>query len=335
MKASAENPVYTVTMVDGSTQYDLTPALEEIDFSDEKDQIAMSANIGIMNVQVNGKWMSSILQVRQRIFIYANDGEKKEEVFRGFIWTKYYKSATGSKTITIRCYDNLIYFQESEDSQYFSSGKSTTDVMSSICNDWGISLAYNYSSITHGKLVLRGALADIITSDILDSVKDQTGQKYVVLSIKDVLTINPVGSNTTVYTIEQKRNAVTTRSEFTMDGMITKVVILGKADKSERKPVQATVTGNTSQYGTLQKIVDKNENTSLADAKKEANNLIQEYGSPEWSCEVQAHDIPWIRKGDKVVVNAGDLANQTLIVAGIARNISNKSKTMSLTLERQ
>ena len=49
---------------------------------------------------------------------------------------------------------------------------------------------------------------------------------------------------------------------------------------------------------------------------------------------MKAVDIPWIRKGDKVLINAGDIANATLIVAGVERSISNKSKEMTLTLER-
>lgn len=334
MQKSQENPIYTAFLVDDTTKYDITAAMLDLGFSDQKDQIAKSASLTLTNVKVGERWLSNIIRARQRVFIYADDGETKDEVFRGFVWTRYYKSALESKEIIVKCYDNLIYFQESEDSQYFSAGKTTKDVLSSICNSWGVSLNYNYSSITHDKLVLRGALADIITADILDKVKDRTGSKYVVLSIKDVVTINTVGQNATMYQILAKNNALYTRSEQTMDGMITKVVILGKAGTDERKPVQATVTGNTSQYGTLQKLYDRSENMSLADAKKEANTIISENGNPTWKYEVQAHDIPWIRKGDMVYVNAGSIQDQNLIVVGIDRSIDNKSKTMTLTLEK-
>lgn len=336
MRASKENPIYTVRLLDDSTEYNLTAAVLDIDFADREKQLAQSVTINVANGQSGGTTLADILKVRQRIFISADDGTTNDEVFRGVIWTKYCRDALSDEEIQIKCYDNLIYMQESEDSQYFTAGQASNSVIQQLCDNWGVQLDYSYASITHEKLVLRGNLSDIIISDVLDKVKKQTGQSFVILSIKDVLTIRPVGQNTTVYEISEQNNAVQTRTEQTMDGMITKVVILGKAGNDERKPVEATVDGDTAQYGTLQKIIDasgKDENTSLADAQKEANNIIKESGTPKIEYEVQAPDIPWIRKGDKVRVDAGDIYGKELIVLAINRSISNKSKMMTLTLE--
>lgn len=332
MQATKENPKYTAFLIDGSTQYDITPAMEGLSFSEQEQQIAKSATISIANVLIKGQWLSGIIQARQRVSIYADDGETKDEVFRGVVWTKYYKSALSARNLEVKCYDNLVYFQESEDSLYFPAGKTTKDVVGTICKNWGVGLDYSYESITHGKLVLRGTLADIILTDILEKAKENSGTKYVMISQKDVINIKKAGANATVYQITAKNNAIFTRSEQTMDGMITKVVILGKAGTGERKPVQATIEGNTSQYGTLQKLYDRDENTSLADAKKEANTIIKEKGNPTAKFEVQANDIPWIRKGDLVYVNAGAIADRNLLVVGIERSISNNGKIMTLTL---
>lgn len=333
MKASKENPEYTVAIVDGATKYDVTPALINLDLSDPEGQLAQTATITLGNVKVKGQWLSSLVGARNRIFIYANDGSKKDEVFRGVIWTDYYRSELENREMQLKCYDNLIYMQESEDAEYFTTGKPTKDVMTTICDKWGVKLNYTYQSITHAKLALRGKLADIITSDILDLVKNQTGKKYVIRSAKDVVNVMQVGQNTTVYNITAKNNAVSTRSEKTMDGMITRVVILGKAGSDEREPVEATVDGSVAEYGTLQKLLNRKENTSLADAQKEANEIIAEYGSPKTKYEVQCADIPWIRKGDRVRIEAGNI-EATLIAVGVTRTISNRSKSMTLTLER-
>lgn len=333
MKPSKENPIYTAILVDGSTQYDITPVLTSVDFSDQENQLAKSATLTLANIQVGGKWLNTIVRARQRLFIYADDGETKDEVFRGVIWTQYYKSALSDREITVQAYDNLIYFQESEDSLFFSEGKSTSEVLKSICQSWGVKLSYGYESITNPKLVLRGALSDIIINDVLEPVRERTGKKYVILSVKDTLTIKQIGQNSTVYQIKQKENSLNTRSEETMDGMITKVVILGKAESGDRPPVEAVVSGNTSQYGTMQKLYDRDENTSLANARTEANNMIKDSGKPAWEYQVQAADIPWLRKGDKVFVNAGSLYQKYFIAASIERSITNKAKTMNLTLK--
>ena len=120
--------------------------------------------------------------------------------------------------------------------------------MNSICRRWGISLSYSYSSITHGKLALRGTLSDIIVSDILEPVRKKTGKRYVIQSIQDKLYIKPIGSNTTVYEIKAGQNAISTKSEQNMEDMVTKVVILGKQNKDDKYPVKATVKGNVRAF---------------------------------------------------------------------------------------
>lgn len=333
MKASLKNPIYTTYVIVGNTKYDITSAVISLDFSDQEKQFAQSVNISVANTLTKAGWLSSLLDVRCRVYIYADDGERKDEVFRGFIWTRSYKSYTTQREITLKCYDHLIYWQESEDAEFFSAGKSSKDVISSFCSKWGVNLNYSYESITHSKLALRGTLTDIITSDVLDLVKDRTGKDYVILSEKDTVHIRPYGQNATIYRFEAKNNAVNTHSEYTMDGMTTKVVILGKADKDEREPVEATVSGSTGQYGTLQKIINRDENTTMADSKKEAQSIIDENGKPKKEYEVTAPDIPWVRKGDKVYVNAGDISKRYMLVMSLDRTITNTQKTISMILK--
>ena len=334
MKASKDDPIYTTYLISGGVKYHLSPAVAELELSDQKKELAKRATVTLVNTPVSGRWLSSLVKVRDRIFIYADDGERNEEVFRGWVWTRSYKSALKDRELTLKCYDNLVYFQESEESAYFSPGKATKDVLSTLCAKWGVKLDYTYASITHAKLVLRGKLSDIFTEDILDPVQDRTGKKYVILSEQDAMVVKETGTNSTVYAIKAGENAISTRTKCTMDDLVTKVVILGKANDNERRPVEATVSGDTGAYGTLQKLINRSTNTTLADAKKEAQSLLAENGNPTWEYDVKAVDIPWIRKGDKVLINAGDIANATLIVAGVERSISIKGKEMTLTLER-
>lgn len=333
MAASIAAPEYTVYLVSGSNKYNLTPAVISIELYESEKQISQSATIQLANILVDGKWLAGIINARDRVYIYANDGTTKDEVFRGFAWSRPYHSSLDDRDLQLKCYDHLIYLQESEASEYFSAGKTTKDIFSKICGNWGVKLSYSYSSITHAKLPLRGTLADILTSDVLDIVKDRVGKDYVIISDKDTMHVKPVGQNTTIYRIEAGRNAISTSTEWTMDGMITKVVIVGKADDNDRRPVEATVSGNTSKYGTLQKTIDRDENTTVAAAKKEAQNILNKDGKPKWEYEVRAPVIPWIRKGDKVYVNAGDISKKHLIVKEITRNISNSKREMTLSLK--
>lgn len=331
MAGTKKDPEYTVALYDwNQTNYDLSPAILSLSLRENSGQIAQAATLKVVNRKVAGKLLTSIINVRCRVVIYANDGERHEEVFRGWVWDFSYSSSK-EKEITITCYDNLIYFQQSEENTYFPSGQSTKSICETLCGNWGVKLDYKYESITHGKLPLRGALSDLFLSDILDPVRKQTGKKFVMRMVRDTVQILPVGSNAVVYDILAAHNALDTKSSLTMDDVVTKVVILGKEDKEGRSKVEATVEGNTKLYGTLQKIETKDEDTTLADAKKEAQETIKEKGQPKASYEVRAVDIPWIRKGDKVKVQAGNLWRE-YIVTSASRDIG-KEKIMTLALE--
>ena len=333
MTATLTKPSYTVYVVSGSKKYDITSALISLDRYEAVSQIAQRVKLELANFLVEGTHLSSVLKARDRLFVYANDGTESKEVFRGYIWERAYKSTGNERILKITAYDNLIYFQESEDSLYFTAGQSTQDIMSSICSKWGVQLNYSYSSNTHEKLPLRGKLYDIFTADLLDPVKKRTGEKYVILSDQDTMYVKPVGANTSTYKLLAGSNVVGAASGWTMEGIITKIVILGKVGEDDREPVEAIVSGDTDTYGTLQKIQNRDENTSLEDAKKEAQNTIDEEGKPKWEYEVTATDIPWIRKGDKVYVDAGDIVGKNLIVTEVDRTADKKKRQMTLTME--
>lgn len=332
MAATQQKPVYSVYIVSGSTKYNVTKAVTSLDRSEPKGQIAQRVILQLANVKVGDTILSSLLKARNRVFIYANDGNQEKEVFRGYLWTRARTDSLSEKEILYTCYDNLIYFQESEDSLYFSSGKSTKDVVTSICEKWGIKLQYSYDSITHTKMPLRGFLSDIFTEDILDLVKKRTNKKYVILSEQDTMIVRPVGSNSTIYHFVSGKNVTRSASGWTMDGIITKVIIVGKADDNDREPIEATVSGKTSEYGTVQRIHRRSESTSLADAKIEAKYTVDENGEPKWEYEITGPDIPWIRKGDKIYVNAGEVVGYR-IVNEVDRTIDQKRREMTLTLE--
>ena len=82
----------------------------------------------------------------------------------------------------------------------------------------------------------------------------------------------------------------------------------------------------------MQKVQSRSESTSLADAKLEAKNTVDENGSPRWEYELTGPDVPWIRKGDKIYVKSGEIAGYR-IITDVDRTIDNARREMTLTLE--
>lgn len=312
MAASMINPVYSVKIISSSngTIYNVTQALTDLSVGHNENEFAQRATINIANTKVGNKYYDSLLAVKDEVYIYCNTGSGDKEVFRGIVWEKNYDESVSSMDIKVTAYDKLIYLQKSEDNLYFAKGKSTKSILSSIASKWGVSLNYKYSSITHGKLVFRGRnLADIII-EILDEVKKKTGKKYVIRCEKGSMIIEPFGTNTTIYDIKQKQNAIKTSYSSTMDEMVTKVLIIGSEDKSGQSSNLATVKGNTSKYGTLQRVISKNDDDKLSEVKKEAQEIINEFGKPKAKPYISAISNPYILKGHTVNVKAGNLNNK-------------------------
>lgn len=313
--ASITNPSYKAVIVDSAgTKYGLEKVQTSLDISQPEKEIAQKVQIEMPNVDVNGKKLKDLISVKNRVYVYYDIGSGWVEKFRGYLWTKQYQESDDDMLRAV-CYDRAIYLQNSKDSFYFTKGKKTKTILNTICQKWGITLVFNYSQITHSKLALRSqAISDSII-EVLEEVKKQTGKKYVVYFDKDVMYVNTVGTNTTIYSVKKRENAIKISTEETMEGMVTKVVIRGTEDNDGKTPVVATVTGNTGTYGTLQEEISKDKDTSVENAKKEANEILKEKGKPFRSRSIKAIDNPVIKKGDKVKIQTDGLSGEFIVVS--------------------
>lgn len=340
--ASKAAPIYSIGFATSSNLNVLVDAVvTEMKLTENANELAQKVSISLRNCMNDDYLLSELINVRDRVFIYANDGEECREVFRGYIWRKIYKN-NQKKIITLTCYDNLIYLK-SEDSRYYSAGQRTVDIFNDICWAWGIDLRYNYESIVHKKLPLSGKISDMFTTDLLDKVKKNTGIKYVIRSAEDIIYVDRYGANVNerIFEINRAENAISTSSDVNMDEVVTKIIFTGKASDSGEVPITDILEGDTERWGTIQKIIrddsddetsDEEEEDSLYEnAHDEGQYILDEYGKPKETYEVKAINIPWIRKGELVKVGAGDM-NYRYIVTSITHDAVNKTMTLDLEL---
>lgn len=339
--ASRVTPIYSVHFLNSSEQdIFVDTVILELKLSETKSEIAQKVSMQLVNcTNENGYLLSELINVRDRVFIYANDGEICQEVFRGYIWDKRYQNKQ-KKIITLSCYDNLIYLQNSEASYYYPSGWKTSDIFADICQKWSIELVYNYESIWHKKLPISGYVSKIFT-DLLDKVKKNTGIKYVIRSAEDILYVDKYGANANerVYEIKRGENAISTASRSTMEDVVTKILFTGKADDNGEVPITDALEGDTARWGTLQKLIrddsededEDDEDTLYENAHDEGQYILDENGEPKETYEVSAIDIPWIRKGELVKINAGDMAFR-YVVTSITHNAVTKKMDVDFEL---
>lgn len=320
--ASMTNPVYSVNLIKANgTKYRLKDITLDLVISHSKDELAKKVTITLANVKVGTKRLHQLIALKDKVYVYANTGNGNKEVFYGFVWERLFNNDADVREIQLICYDRLIYLHKCKDNFFFKKGKKTNDIVTSIAKKWGFKIKFNYKSISHSKLSYHNeSIADVLIS-VLNKAKKKTGKSFVIRLEKNVIVIDTVGTNSTVYTVENKKNSISQYYRQTMEDMVTKVKIVKaetvkKKDGEEESGKYLTVTSvkkNTNTYGTLQEIVVKEKDEKLSEAKKEANEILKKKAKPQAEIEVRALDNPWIKKGDKVYINSGVLKNYYIV----------------------
>lgn len=327
--ASYSNASYkTVIVVPNGTKYEVQNITVSLNISQEEKGIAKKVQLELKNIDISGKNLNDLISVKSRAYVYYDMGTGWKECFRGYVWTKKRKK-TDEDTFSLTCYDRGIYLQQSKDSFYFAKGKKTKTVIGSICKSWGITCHFEFSEIKHPKLAIRSQHISDAIIDILEEVRKQTGKRYAIYFMQDHLYIHHVGTNKTIYHIKEKENAIGAAVEETMEDMVTKVVIRGSQNKNGKTPIVATVKGDTSTYGTLQDEISKDKDTSLKEAKKEANYILKEKGKPFINRAFQAVDNPDVVKGQKIEIDIDGFSGQ-VIVKSVDHDAMNKTMELEV-----
>ena len=318
-----------LTTEDG-TRHLLNEALVLLEWEELENELAQRATITVANFQIGKTYLHLMAKINCIIQITAKWNGGKQLVFDGTIWEWQYVSAV-NKELTIVAYDMLIRLQQSKDFFYKSPGFTTQAIIGEICGDWGIPLEYKWGqNVTHGKKVFSGMEISEMIIELLEEVRQKTGERYVAYFRDGQLQINGYGANETIYRFDGT-NTVSTMNKLTINELVTRVKIIGRENSDGRAPVDAIVDGDT-RYGVLQEIIRRDANTTLAAAMSEANALIQERGKPEEIIQVAVPDLPFLRKGDRVEIRAGNLTNPFYFVDGVSHY--GTTRQMTLTVSR-
>lgn len=305
---------YAVATAADGTEYHLKNATQSISISEAENSIAAKASISIVDTVISKEYLHNLLQIGMKLYIFADDGERNEEIFRGVLWSIKITDST-EQTLDIVAYDKLIYLQQSKHCTYFSAGYTTESILQKIASDWGFSVVFAYRSIRHTKLQLDNKAISDMFIEVLDEVKKQTGIDYCIRAEKDTIYIKTCGDNATVYCLKEKQNTTSVKRSVGLDKLVNQVIITGKSDEDNGTPIEATVTGTTTaKYGTVQAIVNRSDKT-LDEAKTEAEEMLNERQEPTESITLTAIDIPWIHKGDKINLTTQTLTGDYIVQA--------------------
>lgn len=317
----------TAVLSDGRLIH-LENVAENIAWEENQSELSVRLNLTLRDIPFENSRLSKKLALGTVVYLYAKlEGEKKREVFRGTIW-EWSHSETNDDAITVTCYDLLYYLQKSKDSKYYPKGRYTKDICEDILESWGVPLSeYTGPSITHEKTLYKSKTISAMLTETLDEAKKKTGEVGIIRAVEGECQIHTRGDNDEIWNFTADTNLISADDKYSMTNLITRVVLVGKDDKQGRPKVEATVDGQV-EYGILQEVKSIGS-TKLEDAKKEAEELIDEKGKPERTITLVAPDIPFLRKGDLIHTETDKLKGY-FYLKGISHNATQMSMQMEV-----
>jgi len=324
------NEYFVTAVLNDGRLLHLENIAENIAWEENESELAVRLNLTIRDIPFENSRISKQLKLCTVVYLYAkwSGDPEKREIFRGTIW-EWEHSQTNDDAVIITCYDLLYYLQKSTDSKYYAKGKKTGEICKDILESWSVPL-YEYTgpSISHEKTLYKNKTISTMLTETLDEAKKKTGTKGIIRAVAGKCRIITRGTNDTIWNFTASSNLVSASDKYSMVNLVTRIKITGKDDKEGRPKVEATVDGKI-EYGILQQVKSKGS-SSLEDAKKEAQETIDEKGTPERTTTLVAPDIPTLRKGDLIHVKT-DKMKGYFYVKGVSHNAT--AATMQMEVE--
>jgi hypothetical protein len=303
---------YVYVTTESGTTLNVTNAVTNLGWEENEKEISARVSFTLVNARYKKKKLSKIVKIGQLVTIKANWGAGSKKIIQAFIKEAEASSSKSAESYKITAYDCLFAMQKSQDNVFYKKGKKTKALITSIFGKWGIKLAsYSGPNVTHAKVVYKNKNISDIILGILDEAEEKGGKKAIPRAEGLSVSIVGLGKNKEIYVLDGT-NCIEADYKVSIIDLVTKVVIMASDKKSEQSKVEATMTKNTK-YGVLQKIEMKAKSDSMSDAKKAAKKILDENSKPKRTRTIQCPDVPPVRKGDKVLVDAGSIEGEFLV----------------------
>lgn len=316
-----------IVVTEKNLQLNITQAVEDLGWEENEDELAMKISFDMYNATYNGSQLSSLVKIGAIVAVKGHWGSGSGVVAMGNIIECTRKSSKSDEVFDVVAYDNLYNLQKSSDCVYFAKGKKTKSILTSIMKSWGISISsYSGPNVSHSKILEKNKKLGDIIRNVLDEAKKKGGAAAILRSTETKIQVVKKGSNTTIYAF-QGESSTEASHKISIANIVTRVKVISSEDSDSAAKVEATVDGKT-EYGVFQKIVTKSKSDDLSEAKKEANEILDEDGSPEETSRLIGPDVPPIRKGDLVYAKVGALNGFYL-----AKSVQHNAKSGRITME--
>lgn len=304
----------------------LDEVAENVAWEENDKELSVRLNLTLRDVPYNGGRLSQQLALCTVVYLFCDWGQGMEEIFRGTIW-EWEHSQINDDEIVVTCYDMLFYLQKSVDSAYYAKGKKTKEIIADILKKWSVALGhYSGANETHNKTLYKSQAISKMITDTLEEAENLGGAKSILRAASGKAEVIKYGANTQIYAFSAASNILEASDKYSMTDLVTRVIVTGKDDKQGKPKVEATLNGQTK-YGILQAVQSKGS-SKLADAKKEAQKILDEKGKPKRTLTLTVPDFPPIRRGERIYLELDKEADYFVV-----KSVSHNATQMRMQME--
>lgn len=319
-----------IALLETGEQLDITDVCEEITWEEYEKELSVRITFLAHNTRMkDGRWLTEKIKPNCHISVQANYSGTWEEVASGTLNTWEPEETNSANTFDGSANDILYDLQKSQECRYITEGTKTDDAIKTVFKDWGITLGtYSGPSEKHSKTAYKSDYVGDILCDLLNEAKKKGAKKSFIRARGNEADVIPRGTNSVIYSLRADANVTNVSAKINTQKIVTRVVVMSKATDDKRQSIEATIDGKT-EYGIKQRIITRSSDESLADAKKAAQEELDENGEPERKYKLQKlPDIPPLRKGDKIKIHAGALDGYYYV-----KSVTHYASSRTMTIE--
>ncbi|MFZ7103379.1 MAG: XkdQ/YqbQ family protein [Peptococcaceae bacterium] len=298
-----------------------------LSLEEQPEELAVSLKMEIHNQQVDGQWLHQLLPLGGQVYLWADWGEGQVEVFRGNIRQWFYRTDPLGH-LNLEAYD-MLYQLRSKDHRSYAPGTKARVILEDIASFWKIPLGtVEGPEAELGKKIFRNRSVAGMMTEVLGEAQKRGAGEFILRAREGQADIIRAGGNTVIYHFESGAGVMNIDDQQDIRELITRVKVFGK-ERTEKVPPVVAVEDGATEFGILQEVLYLDEFDTPAAARKAAEEIIRERGEPRKKRKVTAPDLPFIRKGDKVHIQAGTLDGY-YIVSGVRHEIDRQTMIMEV-----
>lgn len=238
---------------------DISELVETVTWSGDHQQAARKISLSIVSSSTDKNIPTVTFSMGDTIFLFDKDGEER---FRGFVFAKD-KSVDGN-TMTVTCYDGLIYMLKSSGTYNFKR-KTPGSITRKLSSDFGI----DTGKLVEGKAINRIFDSESIYNIMMTSYtleSDRTGKQYIPRMHKGKLSVINKGETVAKYELDPQTSVTNASYGEDMENSINRVEMY---DKDGKRIGQVSLVGIP---GRLQAVYKQAEGEN---AKESARSMLQ------------------------------------------------------------